>query len=104
MPYMGLNPVLSLLVFVPTARASELIVGCGLNCVASITRARSNILRSRSVKATQPVLAHGGATRSRIYRDGKRKGTAAAKIMSDVAAKLTDGEIAAVASYLSTLH
>lgn len=44
------------------------------------------------------------AAQLRIYRDGERKGTAKAKMMSDVAAKLTDEEIAAVASYLSGLH
>lgn len=44
------------------------------------------------------------AAQLRIYRDGKRKGTDKAKMMSDVAAKLTDEEIAAVASYLSGLH
>lgn len=44
------------------------------------------------------------AAQLRIYRDGERKGTAKSKMMSDVAAKLTDEEIAAVASYLSGLH
>lgn len=44
------------------------------------------------------------AAQLRIYRDGARKGTDKAKMMSDVAAKLTDEEIAAVASYLSGLH
>lgn len=44
------------------------------------------------------------AAQLRIYRDGKRKGTEKAKMMSDVAARLTDEEIAAVASYLSGLH
>ncbi|MGB1581439.1 MAG: c-type cytochrome [Nevskiales bacterium] len=44
------------------------------------------------------------AAQLRIYRDGKRKGTAKSKMMSDVAAKLTDEEITAVASYLSGLH
>ena len=44
------------------------------------------------------------AAQLRIYRDGERKGTAKSKMMSDVAGKLTDEEITAVASYLSGLH
>ena len=44
------------------------------------------------------------AAQLRTYREGKRKGTDKSKMMSDVAAKLTDEEIAAVASYLSGLH
>lgn len=44
------------------------------------------------------------AAQLRIYRDGARKGTDKARMMSDVARKLTDEEIAAVASYLSGLH
>ncbi len=44
------------------------------------------------------------AAQLRAYRDGQRNGTAKAKMMSQVAAKLTDDEIAAVASYLSGLH
>lgn len=44
------------------------------------------------------------AAQLRIYREGGRKGTDKSRMMSDVAAKLTDAEIAAVASYLSGLH
>ncbi len=44
------------------------------------------------------------AAQLRVYRGGKRKGTDKAKMMSDVAAKLTDEEIAAVSSYLNGLH
>lgn len=44
------------------------------------------------------------AAQLRAYRDGQRKGTDKATMMSQVAAKLTDDEIAALASYLSGLH
>lgn len=44
------------------------------------------------------------AAQLRAYRDGQRKGTAKANMMSQVAAKLTDDEIAAVSSYVSGLH
>lgn len=39
-----------------------------------------------------------------IYRDKKRTGTANAQMMSNVAAKLSDSDIEALASYLSGLH
>lgn len=38
------------------------------------------------------------------FRVGSRSGTANAQVMADVAAKLTDAEIEAVASYVSGLH
>ena len=44
------------------------------------------------------------ALQLRIYRDGQRKVTPEAQMMSVMAARLTDAEIAAVASYLSGLH
>ncbi len=44
------------------------------------------------------------AAQLRAYRDGQRNGTAKAKMMSEVANKLTEDDIAAVASYLSGLH
>lgn len=44
------------------------------------------------------------AAQLRAYRDGQRNGTDKAKMMSEVAAKLTEDDIAAVASYLSGLH
>ncbi|MDX1598340.1 MAG: c-type cytochrome [Marinobacter sp.] len=40
----------------------------------------------------------------KAYRDGERNGTASASIMMDVAAKLTDSEIEAVANYVSGLN
>lgn len=44
------------------------------------------------------------ASSLKAYRDGSRAGTANAKMMSQVAAKLTDAEIDALASYISGLH
>ncbi len=44
------------------------------------------------------------AAQLRAYRDGQRTGTDKANMMSQVAAKLTDDDIAAVSSYLSGLH
>lgn len=44
------------------------------------------------------------AAQLRAYRDGLRNGTDKAKMMSQVAAKLTDDDIAAVSSYLNGLH
>ncbi|MBJ6136640.1 c-type cytochrome [Marinobacter litoralis] len=44
------------------------------------------------------------AKQLQAYRDGTRAGTANAGIMVDVASKLTDAEIEAVANYVSGLH
>lgn len=44
------------------------------------------------------------AVQLRAYRDGSRAGTAAAKMMSQVAEGLSDAEIDALASYISGLH
>lgn len=44
------------------------------------------------------------AKQLKAFRDGSRAGTANAQIMADVAARLTDDEIAAVANYVSGLH
>lgn len=44
------------------------------------------------------------AAQLRAYRDGGRSGTDKAKMMSEVAAKMSDDDIAAVASYLSGLY
>lgn len=44
------------------------------------------------------------AAQLRAYRDGQRNGTDKAKMMSEVAARLTDEDITAVSSYLNGLH
>lgn len=58
--------------------------------------------------AAYPMIAGQHAAYATIqlkaYRDGSRAGTDAAKMMSQVAAGLSDGQIEALASYLSGLH
>ncbi|MDV2078594.1 c-type cytochrome [Marinobacter xestospongiae] len=44
------------------------------------------------------------AKQLRAFRDGERAATANAQIMADVASRLTDAEIEAVANYVSGLH
>ena len=44
------------------------------------------------------------AAQLKAFRSGERAGTDAAKMMSQVASKLTDADIEALASYLSGLH
>ncbi|WP_336365705.1 c-type cytochrome [Marinobacter sp. C2H3] len=44
------------------------------------------------------------AAQLKAYRSGERAGSAQASIMTDIAGKLTDDDIAALANYLSGLH
>ena len=61
-----------------------------------------------NLAAAYPVIAgqHAEYTAMQLkaYRDGSRAGTDAAKMMSNVAAGLSDAEIDALASYLQGLH